>query len=171
MPSSLFSTLSIWTTSSFRWSLLFYLSYATSFWLIYDICNYLVMGHVFYDIFLIIIVLLLRMKFYHGHHWQKYGLQNGSFPNDIGVLLLGDIKYTSLHATKFYFMHFYLFSIYSIWALSFFRLGLVFYLNYAISLLLIYDICDYLVMGPIFYTTFSIINVLFMKFKFYHGHH
>ena len=63
------------------------------------------MGHVFYDIFLIIIVLLLRMKFYHGHHWQKYGLQNGSFPNDIGVLLLGDIKYTFKKCSKNLIMH------------------------------------------------------------------
>ena len=36
---------------------------------------------------------------------------------------------------------------------------------------LIYDICDYLVMADVFYDIVSIINVLFLQFKFYHGHH
>ena len=39
------------------------------------------MGHVFYDIFSI----LIRMKFYLGHDSEKYSLQNGSFTYDIGV--------------------------------------------------------------------------------------
>ena len=72
------------------------------------------MDHVFYDIFPIINVSLIQMKFYHDHHSQKYGLQNGSFPYDIGALLLGDIRYTSLDCTKFYFVHFSLFSSFSI---------------------------------------------------------
>ena len=72
------------------------------------------MGDVFYDIFSIRNVSLIQMKFYHGHHLQKYGLQNGSFPFDIGLLWLGDIRYTSLDSKKFYFMHFSLFSTFSI---------------------------------------------------------
>ena len=57
------------------------------------------MGHVFYDIFSIINVSFKQLKFYLGHHSQKYGLQNGSYTYDIGILVLGDIRYTSLDPT------------------------------------------------------------------------
>ena len=40
--------------------------------LIYDICLYLAMGHVFYDIFSIINISFMQLKFYHGHHQPKY---------------------------------------------------------------------------------------------------
>ena len=43
------------------------------------------MGHVFYDMFSIVNVSLIRMKFYLGHDSEKYSLQNGSFTYDIGV--------------------------------------------------------------------------------------
>ena len=76
------------------------------------------MGHVFYDIFSIIIVSFTRLKFYLRHDSQKCGLQNGSFFYDIGVLLLGD-RFTSLHPIKFYFMHFSLFSCIKIWTIFF----------------------------------------------------
>ena len=51
MHFSLFFTSRIWTLFSFRLDLIFYLHYAICFWLIYCIYDYLVMGHVFYDIF------------------------------------------------------------------------------------------------------------------------
>ena len=35
-------------------------------------------------------------------------LENESFPYDICLLLLGDVMYTSLDPTHFYFMHFFL---------------------------------------------------------------
>ena len=89
----------------------------------------------------------MHRKFNHGPYLQKYELQIWSFSYDIGVLLLADVRYTSLEPIKFYSMHFCLVSTFSIWTLSSFRLSLVFYLNYAISFWLIYDICDYLVMG------------------------
>ena len=104
------------------------------------------MVRVFYDIFSIIKFFFMQFKFYCAHHWQKYGLQNGSFPYDIGVALRRDVNYTSLEPIKFYFMHFCFFSTLSIWTLSSFRLSLGFYLNYATYFWLIYDICDYLIM-------------------------
>ena len=57
------------------------------------------MGHVIYDIFSIIDDLFMHLKFYLGHHSQNYGLQNGSYTYDIGILLLGDMRYTSLDPT------------------------------------------------------------------------
>ena len=57
------------------------------------------MGHVFYDIFSIINVSFTHLKFYLGHHSQKYGVQNGSYTYDIGILLLGDKRYTSVDPT------------------------------------------------------------------------
>ena len=57
------------------------------------------MAHVFYAMFSIINVSFMQLKFYLGHHYQKYGLQNGSFTYQIGVLLLGDMRYTSLDTT------------------------------------------------------------------------
>ena len=86
------------------------------------------------------------MKFYRGHHSQKYRLQNGGFRFDIGVLLLGGVTYTFLDPTKFYFMHF---SLLLASEPYFFRLCLSFYSNYAMFLL-IYHIFNYLVMGHIF---------------------
>ena len=62
------------------------------FWLIYDICDYLVMGHVFYDIFSIINVWCMHLKFYLELPLQKYGVQTGSYAHDIGILLLGDMR-------------------------------------------------------------------------------
>ena len=79
------------------------------------------MGHVFYDIFSIINVSFLQLKFY-----LRHGLQNGSFTCGISVLLLGDARYKSLGLTKIYFMHFCLFSTFSISTLFSFRLCLVF---------------------------------------------
>ena len=73
------------------------------------------MGHLIYDIFLIINVSFMELKFYHGHHLEKYRLQNQSFPNEIGIFMLGDIKYTSLDHKKFYFIYISLFCIFSIW--------------------------------------------------------
>ena len=84
------------------------------FYLIYDICDYRVMGHVFYDIFVIINVSFLHLTFELGHHSQKNGLQNGSYTYDIGILLVGDMSYTSLNPTNFSFMHFYLFCSFTI---------------------------------------------------------
>ena len=57
------------------------------------------MGHVFYDYFSILNVSFMHLKFYLGHPSQKYGLQNGSYTNDNGILLLGDMRYTSLDPT------------------------------------------------------------------------
>ena len=54
------------------------------------------MDHVFYDIFSIINISVMHLKFYLGHCSEKYGLQNGSYTLDIG-LLLGDMRYTSLY--------------------------------------------------------------------------
>ena len=42
--------------------------------------------------FSMINVSFMQWKFYLGRHPQKYGLQNGTY--DIGVLLLGDMRYT-----------------------------------------------------------------------------
>ena len=72
------------------------------------------MGHVFDDMFSFISVLFMLTKFYLGQHSHKYGLQNGSFTYDIGVLYLGNVKYTSLELTNFHFLHFPLFSIFNI---------------------------------------------------------
>ena len=44
----------------------------------------------------------MHLKFYLGHPSQKYGLQNGSYTYDIGMVLLGDMRYTSLDPTLFY---------------------------------------------------------------------
>ena len=57
------------------------------------------MGHVFYDIFLIINVSFIHSKFYLDLPSQKYGLQTGSYTDDIGILLLGDMRYTTLDPT------------------------------------------------------------------------
>ena len=57
------------------------------------------MGHVFYDIFSIINVLFMHLKFILGHQSQKYGLKNGSYTNYSGILLLGDMRHTSLNLT------------------------------------------------------------------------
>ena len=46
------------------------------------------MAYVFYDMFSIINVSFMHLKFYVGHHSQKYGLQNGIHTYDIGILLL-----------------------------------------------------------------------------------
>ena len=69
------------------------------FLLIYHICDYFVTGHVFYDIFSIINVSFMLLKFKLGHRSQKYGLGNGSYTYHIGILLLGDMRYTSLDPT------------------------------------------------------------------------
>ena len=63
-------------------------------------------------------------------------------------------------------MHFYLFLSSSIYTLSYLLLGLYVYLNHAICFRLIYDICDYLGMGLVFYDSFSMISVSFMHLKF-----
>ena len=68
MPFSLFFTFSIWTLPSFHLSLTFLFKLSKLFLFLYDIYDYLVMGHVFYDIFSIINVWLVQMTFYHGHH-------------------------------------------------------------------------------------------------------
>ena len=44
----------------------------------------------FYDIFSIINISFMQLKFNLGRDSQKYGLQNGSFTFDFDVLLLGD---------------------------------------------------------------------------------
>ena len=82
--------------------LVFYSNYEF-FCLIYDICDNLVMGHVFKDIFPIINFSFMQLKYYHIHHLQKDELQNGSFPYDIGVLMLEGLWYTFLGLTNFYF--------------------------------------------------------------------
>ena len=84
------------------------------------------MGHVFYDIFSIINVSFMHLKFYLGHHSQKYGLQNGSYTFNIGILFLRDMRYTSLDPIKFYFMHFSLFCSFRIRTLSYLLFGLYF---------------------------------------------
>ena len=139
MHFSLFSSFSIWTLSFFILGLYFYLNSAICFWLLYDILDYLVMGYIFYDMFSIINCSFMQWKFYLGPHSQKHGLKKGSFAYDIGVLLLGEKRYTSLDPTLFFFMHFSLFSCIEILSLSFFHLGLVFYVNCGN---LIYDISD-----------------------------
>ena len=50
------------------------------------------MGLVFYDYFSMIDVSFMHLKYYLGHHLQKYGLQNGSFTHDIGILLLREMR-------------------------------------------------------------------------------
>ena len=57
------------------------------------------MAHVFYDIFSNISVSFMQLNFYLGHRSQKYDLQNRSFTYDIGALLVGDMRYTSLGPT------------------------------------------------------------------------
>ena len=57
------------------------------------------MGHAFYDIFSIINVSCMHLKFYLDLPIQKYGLQTASYADDIGILLLGDMRYTSLDPT------------------------------------------------------------------------
>ena len=57
------------------------------------------MGHVFYDIFSIINVSCMHLKFNLRLPSQKYGLQNGSNTDDIGILLIRDMRYTSLNLT------------------------------------------------------------------------
>ena len=99
MHFSLFSCFSIWTLSYLLLGLYFYLNYAICFWLIYDLWDYLVMGYVFYDIFSIINVSCMQFKFNHDLPIQKYGVQTGSYADDIGILLLGDMRYTSLDPT------------------------------------------------------------------------
>ena len=54
------------------------------------------MGHVFYDSFSIINVSCMQLKFNLDLPKQKYGVQTGSYADDIGILLLGDMRYTSL---------------------------------------------------------------------------
>ena len=41
----------------------------------------------------------LHLKFSLGHPSQKYRLQNGSYTDDIGILFLIDMRYTSLDPT------------------------------------------------------------------------
>ena len=53
----------------------------------------------FYDIFLIKNVSFMHLKFYLCHYSQKYGLRNESYTYDIGILLVGDKRYTSLDPT------------------------------------------------------------------------
>ena len=53
----------------------------------------------FNDIFSIINVSCMHLKFYLGLPSQKYGLQNANYTDDIGILLLGDMRYTSLDPT------------------------------------------------------------------------
>ena len=57
------------------------------------------MAHVFYDIFSITNFSFMQLKFYLGHNQQKYGWENKSFAYHIGVLLIGDMKYTYLDPT------------------------------------------------------------------------
>ena len=57
------------------------------------------MGHVFYDIFSIINLSCMHLKFDLDLPSQKFGLQTGSYTDDIGILLLGDMRYTSLDPT------------------------------------------------------------------------
>ena len=52
------------------------------------------MGHVFYAIFSIINVSFMHLKFNLRLPSEKYGLRNGSNTDDIGILLLGDMRYT-----------------------------------------------------------------------------
>ena len=99
MHFSLFSCFSIWTLSYLLLGLYFYLNYAICFWLIYDLWDHLVMGHVFYDIFSIINVSCMQFKFNLDLPIQKYSVQTGSYADDIGILLLGDMRYTYLDPT------------------------------------------------------------------------
>ena len=52
----------------FSFGFTFYSNYAICFLIIYDILDYLVMGHMFYDVFCIINVSFMQLKFYMGHH-------------------------------------------------------------------------------------------------------
>ena len=99
MDFSLFCCFSIWTLSYLLLGLYFYLNYAICFWLICDLCDYLVMGHVFYDIFSFINVSCMQLKFNLDLPIEKYGAQTGCYADDIGILLLGDMRYTSVHPT------------------------------------------------------------------------
>ena len=92
MHFSLFWCFGIWTSSYLLFGLYFYLNYEIYFWLIYDLYDYLVMGHVFYDIFSIINVSCMQLKFYLELPLQKYGVQTGSYADDIGILFLGDMR-------------------------------------------------------------------------------
>ena len=79
--------------------LYFYLNYAICLQLIYDLFDYLGNGHVFFDIFSITNDSCMHLKFYLGLPLQKFGIQIGSGTDDIGMLLLGDMRYTSLDPT------------------------------------------------------------------------
>ena len=72
------------------------------------------MGHVFYDIFSILNVSFMHLKFYLGHHSETYGLQIGSYTYHIGILLFGDMRYTFLDTLYIYFLRFSLFCSFSI---------------------------------------------------------
>ena len=52
-------------------------------------------------------------------------------------------KYTSLDPIKFYIMHFSLFSYFKIWTSSFFLLGIVFYWDFAIFLIIYLRLFSY----------------------------
>ena len=41
----------------------------------------------------------MQFKFNHDLTIQKYVVQTGSYDDDIGILLLGDMRYTSLDPT------------------------------------------------------------------------
>ena len=99
MHISFFSSFSILTLSLFLLGLYFYLNCVIYFLLIYNISNYFVMGHILYDVFYVIKVSFMQLKFYLGNHLQKDCLQNGSFTYHTSVLLLGDMRYTSLEPT------------------------------------------------------------------------
>ena len=99
MHFSIFCCFGIWTLSYLLLGLCFNLNYAICFWLFYDICDYLVMGHVFYDIFSIINVSCMQLKFNLDLPIQKYCVQTGSYADDIGILLLWAMRYTSLDPT------------------------------------------------------------------------
>ena len=70
----LFLSFSIYTLFDLLLGLYVCLNYAMWFWLIYDICGYLVMGLVFYDYVLMIDVSYMHLKFYLGHYSQRYSL-------------------------------------------------------------------------------------------------
>ena len=53
----------------------------------------------FNDIFSIMNLSFMLLKFELAHRSQKYGLQNESYTYDIGKLLLGDMRYTCLDPT------------------------------------------------------------------------
>ena len=57
------------------------------------------MGHVFYDIFSILNVSCMQLKFNLDLPIQKYGVQTGSYADDNGILCLGDMRCTTLDPT------------------------------------------------------------------------